>query len=72
MIHLGDTVIKKSAYNKLTVEGEIQTEWICGCFETVDGFFKFCTEHNDAMKKTIEAQIDELDMTIVIDDKNSK
>lgn len=61
----------KSKYNKLTVEGEIQTRWICGCFETVDGFFKFCPEHSGAMKRTIEAQIDELDMTIVVDDKIS-
>ncbi len=61
---------KKGNYNKLTIEGEIQTSWICGCFETVDGFFKFCPDHSDAMKKTIEAQIDELDMTIVVDDKN--
>jgi hypothetical protein len=60
-----------SKYNKLTVEGEIQTKWICGCFETVDGFFKFCPEHNNAMKKTIEAQIDELDMTLIVDDKKS-
>jgi hypothetical protein len=64
------TKTKKSVYNKLTVEGEIQTQWICGCFETLDGFFKFCSEHNDAMRKTIEAQIDELDMTRVIKDKN--
>jgi len=60
---------KKDAYSRLTVEGEIQTRWICGCFETVDGFFKFCSEHNDAMRKTIEAQIDELDMTLVVKDK---
>ena len=70
MIHLGDPVTKKGTYNRLTVEGEIQTRWICGCFETVDGFFKFCTEHSDAMKKTIEAQIDELDMTMAVDDRN--
>lgn len=63
--------VVKSKYNKLTVEGEIQTRWICGCFETVDGFFKFCPEHSMAMKRTIEAQIDELDMTIVVDDKIS-
>ena len=62
---------KKSTYSKLTVEGEIQTRWICGCFETIDGFFKFCPEHTEAMKKTIEAQIDELDMTIVVDEKDS-
>lgn len=61
----------KKTYNKLTVEGEIQTEWICGCFETVDGFFKFCNKHNDAMKRTIETQIDELDMTLTVDEKNT-
>jgi len=60
---------KKDVYRKLTVEGEKKTQWICGCFETADGFFKFCNEHNDAMKKTIEAQIDELDMTMIIDEK---
>jgi len=64
------TKTEKTVYNKLTVEGGIQTQWICGCFETVDGFFKFCSEHNEAMRKTIESQIDELDMTLVIDDKN--
>ncbi len=61
----------KVTYNRLTVEGETQTQWICGCFETVDGFFKFCSEHNNAMRKTIEAQIDELDMTLVVDEKKS-
>ena len=62
---------KDGKYNKLTVEGDASTRWICGCFETVDGFFKFCKEHNEAMKKTIEAQIDELDMTMVVDEKKS-
>lgn len=60
---------KKDTYRKLTVEGEKKTQWICGCFETVDGFFKFCNDHSDAMKRTIEAQIDELDMTMVVDEK---
>ena len=60
---------KKDTYRKLTVEGEKKTQWICGCFETVDGFFKFCNDHNDAMRKTIEAQIDELDMTMVVNEK---
>lgn len=63
------TKTEKTTYNKLTVEGEIRTQWICGCFETVDGFFKFCSEHNAAIRKTIEAQIDELDMTLVVDEK---
>ena len=60
---------KKDTYRKLTVEGEKKTQWICGCFETVDGFFKFCNDHEDAMRKTIEAQIDELDMTMVVNEK---
>lgn len=60
---------KKDAYSKLTVEGEKKTQWICGCFETVDGFFKFCDDHGDTIRKTIEAQIDELDMTMVVDEK---
>lgn len=63
--------MKKSTYNKLTIEGDIKTQWICGCFETVDGFFKFCTEHSGTIRKTIEAQIDELDMTLVVDEKKS-
>jgi len=58
----------KNSYQRITVEGEIKTKWICGCFETVDGFFKFCQEHNSTMKKTIEAQIDELDMTREVKD----
>lgn len=62
---------KKDVYRKLTVEGEKKTQWICGCFETVDGFFKFCNEHNEAIKKTIEAQIDELDMTMIVDEKKA-
>ncbi|HEY7368021.1 MAG TPA: hypothetical protein VH562_06120 [Nitrosopumilaceae archaeon] len=58
-------------YARLTVDGDKKTRWICGCFETVDGFFKFCSEHNNSLKKAIESQIDELDMTIVIDEKKS-
>ncbi|HSF27445.1 MAG TPA: hypothetical protein VLA53_00245 [Nitrosopumilaceae archaeon] len=61
----------KDTYRKLTVEGEKKTQWICGCFETVDGFFKFCNDHDNAMRKTIEAQIDELDMTIVVDENKT-
>ena len=64
------TNLKQHSYNKLTIEGDIKTRWICGCFETVDGFFKFCNEHHETIKKTIEAQIDELDMTLVVDEKN--
>ncbi len=57
-------------YSRLSIEGDKKTKWICGCFETVDGFFKFCSNHNDTLKKAIEAQIDELDMTIVVDEKS--
>lgn len=60
---------KKSKYNSLTIEGDIQTRWICGCFETVDGFFKFCSQHSDTMRNTIELQIDKLDMTTVVEEK---
>jgi hypothetical protein len=62
---------KKSNYNRLTIEGDMQTRWICGCFETVDGFFKFCSQHNEAMKQTIESQIDKLDMTTVVEEKQT-
>ena len=55
-------------YSKLTVEGDVSTRWICGCFETADGFFKFCKSHSEPMRMTIEAQIDELDMTLVVDE----
>ena len=58
-------------YSRLRIEGDKKTKWICGCFETVDGFFKFCSNHNDTLKKAIEAQIDELDMTIVVDEKSA-
>ena len=56
-------------YSRLTVEGEKKTRWLCGCFETVDGYFKFCKEHHEPLQKAIKAQIDELDMTIVVDEK---
>ena len=62
---------KKSRYNRLTIEGDMQTKWICGCFETVDGFFKFCSQHSEAMKQTIESQIDKLDMTTVVEEKQT-
>lgn len=50
-------------YSRWTVEGDRKTEWICGCRQTVDDYFKFCEEHNGALKRAIRAQIDELDMT---------
>ena len=56
-------------YARLSIEGDKNTKWICGCFETVDGFFKFCSNHQSTLKKAIESQIDELDMTIVLDEK---
>ena len=34
-------------YYRSTIEGEKSTQWICGCFETKDGFFKFCDKHKD-------------------------
>lgn len=64
--------MKAPAYAKLTVEGDKKTRWICGCFVTVDDFFKFCSQHNDSLKRAIESQIDELDMTMVVDDKKVK
>ncbi len=62
---------KKSDYNRLTVEGDMQTKWICGCFETVDGFFKFCPQHSELMKQTIVSKIDKLDMTTIVEEKQS-
>ena len=64
--------MKAPSYAKLTVEGDKKTRWICGCFVTVDDFFKFCSQHNDSLKRAIESQIDELDMTMVVDDKKVK
>ena len=52
-------------YYQSTIEGEKSTKWICGCFETKDGFFKFCDKHADTLHKAVVAQIDELDMTRV-------
>lgn len=55
-------------YSRLTIEGDKKTKWICGCFQTVDGFFKFCETHNDTLTRAIQAQIDELDLTLDIDE----
>ena len=60
--------MEKHPYARLTVEGDKKTKWLCGCFQTVDGFFKFCSEHEKPLAKAIKAQIDELDMTIAIND----
>ena len=54
-------------YSKVTIEGDKETEWICGCFQTADNYFKFCNSHNQTLQKAIQAQIDELDMTRVIE-----
>ena len=58
-------------YSKLTVEGDKKTKWICGCFLTVDDYFKFCEMHNETLKKAIQAQVDELDMTLVVEDQRA-
>jgi uncharacterized protein (UPF0262 family) len=54
-------------YSKCTVEGDKKIKWICGCFQTVDGYFKFCDTHNETLKKAIQSQIDELDMTRIVE-----
>ena len=54
-------------YQKLTIEGDKKTQWICGCFETVDGYFWFCVEHKEKLSKSIKNQIDNLDLTRVIE-----
>jgi hypothetical protein len=45
---------KEPKYHKLTVEGDKKTQWICGCFETIDGYFWFCDEHKNTLNKTID------------------
>ena len=60
--------MSEQEYSKLTVEGNKKTKWICGCFITVDDYFKFCKTHNATLKKAIQSQIDELDMTIFVED----
>lgn len=56
----------RNRYSRLTIEGDKETEWICGCFLTGDDYFKFCQTHNESLKKAVLAQIDELDMTMVV------
>lgn len=56
-------------YSKLTVEGDKKTRWICGCFETTDGYFKFCDKHDESMTEAIKSHIDNLDMTMIVDEK---
>ena len=57
-------------YSKCIVEGDKKIKWICGCFQTVDNYFKFCEKHNETLKKAIQSQVDELDMTLLVEDKN--
>ncbi len=62
--------MSENKYSKWTIEGDKKTKWICGCFLTVDDYFKFCDAHNETLKKAIQAQVDELDMTLLIEDKD--
>ena len=55
-------------YSRLTVEGDRKTQWICGCFMTADSYFKFCDAHDKTLKRAIQSQIDEMDMTMVVED----
>ncbi len=61
--------MSENKYSKWTVEGDKKTKWICGCFLTVDDYFKFCDAHNETLKKAIQAQVDELDMTLLVEDQ---
>lgn len=58
--------VDRNRYSRMTIEGDKKTEWICGCFLTGDDYFKFCQRHNESLKKAVLAQIDELDMTMVV------
>jgi len=58
----------ENKYSKWTVEGDKKTKWICGCFQTSDNYFKFCDIHNSTLQKAIQSQIDELDMTLIVED----
>ena len=60
--------MSKNKYSKWTVEGDKKTKWICGCFQTADNYFKFCDKHNISLKKAIQDQIDELDMTLIVEE----
>ncbi|KAG2474112.1 MAG: hypothetical protein NPMRTH4_660002 [Nitrosopumilales archaeon] len=61
--------MEKHPYARHSISGDMKTKWICGCFQTVDDFYKFCDKHDETLKKAINAQIDELDMTIVVNEK---
>ena len=62
--------MEENKYSRCTVEGDKKTKWICGCFQTVDNYFKFCKTHNETLKRAIQSQVDELDMTLVVEDNN--
>jgi len=59
--------MSENKYSKWTVEGDKKTKWICRCFQTADNYFKFCEKHNSTLQKAIQAQIDELDMTLIVE-----
>ena len=63
------TIMEKHPYARHSISRDKKTKWISGCFQTVDDFFKFCDKHDETLKKAINAQIDELDMTIVVNEK---
>ncbi|CAI9831139.1 conserved hypothetical protein [Nitrosopumilaceae archaeon] len=50
-----------SRYARWTVEGDVETRWMCGCIQTVDGYFGFCQKHRPTLEADIRARIDELD-----------
>ncbi|WP_067958565.1 hypothetical protein [Nitrosopumilus sp. Nsub] len=58
-------------YSKGTIEGDKKTEWICGCFQTTDNYFKFCSTHNLTLQKAIQDQVDELDMTTIVEEESN-
>lgn len=62
--------MEKHPYARHTIEGDKKTKWICGCFQTADDYFKFCDTHSETLKKAIQAQVDELDMTLIVEDKD--
>ena len=61
--------MSENKYSKWTVEGDKKTKWICGCFQTSDNYFKFCEIHDITLRKAIQDQIDELDMTLIVEDQ---
>lgn len=61
----------KQDYSRLTIEGDKKTRWICGCYQTVDDYFKFCDKHSPILSKAIQTQIDELDMTMIVEESEN-